>query len=472
MRNIPKCKDIIAMIDLKYSDNKIAKKTGAARKTVRKIRLRIAEDPSIVKNYFYLKDEEIYYKLFPLKKQMRKASEPDTEAAYVKNAKGKAKTSLYHDYVNECQEKGEEVLRYRTFCKRIQDKDDEYRVSTNKTIKPGDVAVTFWMKELIKYSDENGEVNTGKVFVGFLPYSGCLFMKIYKKDTKDEWIDGHVHMLEYFGGAPLEIITEKTKSSCSKGEVRAEYRELAAHYRVMLRFDDDFYNEEIQKTLVPVMEAFEEIPATFEAAEELVKRTLVQYMKSEIKPGKMRYESFTRSEQRCLQKLPKMRFEPIIRKDASIQSNCHIKFENGYYSVPCKYALQKNKTVQIEVSAGTVSIYRENELIAKHKRLKTGSRRYMTIPEHMPTPEQALSMEWNPERFLSWAGSVGPATKEVIRRVLASKPIVQQTYLHCRTILQFTAKYGKKALEDACMHLDSNSRVAVYKQIENYLKNN
>lgn len=472
MRNIPKCKDIIAMIDLKYSDNKISKETGAARKTVRKIRLRIAENPSVVRNYFYLKDEEIYYLLFPLKKQVRKAAEPDAEDAYVKNAKGRAKTSLYQDYVNECQAKEKEMIRYRTFCKRIQDMDEEYRVSANKTIKPGDIVVAFWMKEPIKFSDENGEVHTGKVFVGFLPYSSCLFMKLYEKDTKDTWIDGHVRMFEYFAGVPLAIITERTKSSCSKGEVRGEYRELIAHYRTVLRFDDSAYNEEIQNTMATIREAFDVVPETFEAAEKLVNGALAEYMKAEIATGKMRYELFTRSEQICLQKLPKTRFEPVIRKDALIQSNCHIKFENGYYSVPWKYATQKDKTVQVEVSAETVSIYHESELIAKHKRLKAGSKRYMTVSEHMPTPEQANSMEWNPERFLSWASSVGPATKDVIGMVLSSKPIVQQTYLHCRTILLFATEYGKPALEEACKHMNSESKVAAYKQIENYLRRN
>ena len=61
-----------------------------------------------------------------------------------------------------------------------------------------------------------------------------------------------------------------------------------------------------------------------------------------------------------------------------------------------------------------------------------------------------LYSEWNSERFLHWAGNIGPSTREVIEKNFASYRVEEQAYRGCLSLLKLADKYSTERLENAC----------------------
>ena len=62
----------------------------------------------------------------------------------------------------------------------------------------------------------------------------------------------------------------------------------------------------------------------------------------------------------------------------------------------------------------------------------------------MPKSHQA-HLEWTPSRLIHWAETVGTATAEVVRTILASKPHPEMGYRACLGILRLAKTYSNRA---------------------------
>ena len=66
----------------------------------------------------------------------------------------------------------------------------------------------------------------------------------------------------------------------------------------------------------------------------------------------------------------------------------------------------------------------------------------------MPKSHQA-HLEWTPSRLIHWGETIGKATAEVIRIILASKPHPEMGYRACLGILRLAKTYSNERLEAA-----------------------
>lgn len=474
MRRIPKCRDIIRLIAAGYSDKKISEMTGSTRKTISKFRKAFTDKKIDWPIDSHIDDQYIYYSLFPLKNYNTQKATPEIDSVYREVMGGKTRRVLYYEYREECEAKEIGFLQYQKFCRNIQNKENENKATADSSIKAGKRAYVLWLKEPLKYTDFDGVVYKGKVFLGILPYSQYVFAGLYQKDTKEAWIDAHVKMFKYLRGVPQELVAEKSKSTCFRDELQLGYKELVEYYSsyIILNKDNE-YPEEVEELIKLFAEEMEKgIFPSYEEAASFVKAVLDRYLKDCTSGKKNRAEMFRDGEQKSLLKLPAEEYVPIVRKEAQILFNSHIKYEGNYYSVPFQFTLLSDKKAQIEVSRKNVKIYYEGRLIAEHPRIEKGKGVYQTHLKDMPSEEEAKLMEWNPDRFLSWAGSFGPNTKKVIRRVLGSKDIVQRAYIHCKTILLMGDTYGVHEVEKACKEVLTSGKTIAYKNIENIIKRN
>ena len=71
-----------------------------------------------------------------------------------------------------------------------------------------------------------------------------------------------------------------------------------------------------------------------------------------------------------------------------------------------------------------------------------------TLHEHRPKSHQA-HLEWTPSRLIDWAGTVGPATAELMRIVLEGKPHPEMGYRACLGIMGLAKTYTAARLESA-----------------------
>jgi hypothetical protein len=95
-----------------------------------------------------------------------------------------------------------------------------------------------------------------------------------------------------------------------------------------------------------------------------------------------------------------------------------------------------------------VAVYYDNQRIVQHHRDRTLGG-YTTLPEHMP-PDHRFYAEWSPERFQSWARSLGAEVEALILKVLNSKTYAPQAFRSCLGILNLKRKYGPERLNKAC----------------------
>jgi len=76
---------------------------------------------------------------------------------------------------------------------------------------------------------------------------------------------------------------------------------------------------------------------------------------------------------------------------------------------------------------------------------------------------------WSPERFLRWAGEIGPETRRLIEAALASRTHPQQAYRSCLGILSLARRYTQERLEAACARA-LPAGIHTYKGLENILE--
>ncbi len=113
------------------------------------------------------------------------------------------------------------------------------------------------------------------------------------------------------------------------------------------------------------------------------------------------------------------------------------------------------------------------ELFHKGKRVASHARsflkgRFTTVNEHMPESHR-FHAEWSPERFLRWAGKIGPSTVAVIEAIFANRRHLEQGYRACLGILRLAKCYKASRLEAACRRAIA-LRAFSYTHIANILK--
>jgi transposase len=129
---------------------------------------------------------------------------------------------------------------------------------------------------------------------------------------------------------------------------------------------------------------------------------------------------------------------------AKVQLNYHIEVDRHYYSVP--YQLLHER-LDIRLTATIVEAFHKGGRVAAHVRshVKGG---YTTLPEHMP-PEHRFYAEWNPARFIQWAGKTGESTARLVETILATRPYPEQGYKACLGIINLTRDFEPARVEAA-----------------------
>jgi hypothetical protein len=131
--------------------------------------------------------------------------------------------------------------------------------------------------------------------------------------------------------------------------------------------------------------------------------------------------------------------------------NYHVELreDRHYYSVPHPLRRRDPPTrVKIVWDDRVVCLYWDNVRVAQHRRDRTPNG-YTTLAEHMPDRHRWYA-EWSPERFLSWAASMGSETKELIGKVLSAAAYPPQAFRSCLGILNLAQAHGSDRLNAAC----------------------
>lgn len=114
---------------------------------------------------------------------------------------GVTKSLLYEEYVEECIRSGNIYYQKTQFYDLFERSLKRKSFSEIIRHKPAEEAEVDWTGDPAQWTDpDTGEVVTGWLFVGVLPFSGYGYAEVFPDMKLSNWITAHVHMFEYFGG--------------------------------------------------------------------------------------------------------------------------------------------------------------------------------------------------------------------------------------------------------------------------------
>ena len=144
-----------------------------------------------------------------------------------------------------------------------------------------------------------------------------------------------------------------------------------------------------------------------------------------------------------LQPLPATRYVLAQWRLCRLNIDYHVIVERHAYSVPFQLLREQ---VEIRYTTTTVAVFFKGRRVSSHRRRYDGQP--STVAEHMPSAHRAHA-EWTPSRLIRWAEKVGPATGELVARILESRPHPEQGYKAVLGLMRLGRQYGNPRLDAA-----------------------
>lgn len=156
---------------------------------------------------------------------------------------------------------------------------------------------------------------------------------------------------------------------------------------------------------------------------------------------------FTTEELPLLRPLPAVAYE--IRDwvyGRKVARNSHITWAKNYYSVPYTHVGEK---VDVRFTDRMVEIYRDHQRLSSlHQLPATAVNQYATNDADLP-PGPGYQ-QWDQDRVRAWAARIGANTQEVVDRIFAAVPVVEQGLNPALAVLRLSRRYSHQRLEAAC----------------------
>jgi transposase len=320
-------------------------------------------------------------------------------------------------------------------------------------------------KLFIDYSDGlsivdavTGEIILTQLFLAVWGASNYTYAEAALSQTLPEWIGAHRRALEYFGCAPRVLVPDNLKSGVSRAckyepDLNPTYSDMAEHYGCAVlparpRKPRDKAKVEngvliAKRWILAVLRhrTFYSLAELNAAIRECLEHLNTRPLKKLKESRRELFETFDRPNALSLPPRP---YEYAEWYKARVQLNYHVEVDHHYYSVPHQLLHER---LDIRLTAAVVEAFHKGERVAAHARssVKNG---YTTLKEHMP-PSHRYYAEWNPARFIQWAGKTGEATARLVEEILANRPYPEQGYKACLGIINLTRDYEPVRIEAA-----------------------
>jgi hypothetical protein len=151
--------------------------------------------------------------------------------------------------------------------------------------------------------------------------------------------------------------------------------------------------------------------------------------------------------------------------DVGVAPDYLVDFDNRLYSVPSVLIGQR---VDIRATSTMVELFHKHERVASH--LRSYGRRNTTIvaPEHRPRSHREYGA-WPPERFVSWAKTIGPHVGSLIEAMLAADRHPELRYRSALGVIRLAKSYGNERADAACRRAMA-IRSPSYRSVQTILK--
>jgi len=475
-------REILRLYSMGLSQRSIAASCGCGKGTVQRTIAHAKEHGLVWPLPPEMTDERLK-QLFSALAGLKDAGYKEPDYEYVHQEMGKRGVTLsllWNEYCAGCRDGGDIPFMYTAFCDRYR----KYAVRNKATMhlehRPGEKMEVDWAGQTMAVTDNiTGEAIPAYLFVAVLPCSGYAYVEAFFSRNQESWIAAHVNAYQYFGGVTRILVPDNLKTGVERADwytpiINRCYHEMAEHYGTAViparvRKPKDKPTAEgtvgIVNTWILASLRSWKFFSLHELNESVWER-LAEFNRKPFqkKPGS-RLSVFLEEEQLHLQPLPDRPFELAEWKVCTVAYNYHVTADKMFYSVPHEFI---KREVNVRLTRGTVEVFHGGTRIASHVRKLGHPGQYATLPEHMPE-DHLKYIQWNAERFLSWAKAIGENTVAVTKAILASRKIEQQAYRTCMALLKLAEKYTPTRLESACKRALSYSPSPGFKSIQTIL---
>lgn len=426
-------------------------------------------------------DGELQSILFPEKNVSSSRRIPDCEYVHKELAKsGVTLSLLWAEYCEQCKQSGDIPLMYTQFCRYYRKFANTTKATMHIHRKPGEQLEVDWAGQTAAIVDNlTGEIIPAYVFVGALSCSQYAYVEAFLSMNMESWIAAHVNMYQYFGGVTRILVPDNLKTGVERTSwytpvINKTYHEMAEHYGTAViparvRAPKDKPNAEGTVGIISTWIVAALRNQQFFSIRELnleVRRKLEEYNNKPFqKKEGCRTSVFLGEEKSMLIPLPAAPYELATWKVATVQYNYCISVDKMHYSVPYEYIKHK---VDVRITHKIIEVFFNNNRIASHPRLHGNPGQYSIMEEHMPEDHKKYG-EWNGERFIKWADNIGPNTVTIIKGILSSHKLEQQSYKSCMALLKLGDKYSVIRLEAACKKALTYSQKPGFQNIKTLL---
>jgi len=223
-----------------------------------------------------------------------------------------------------------------------------------------------------------GNLKKRPFFVMSLPYSDAFYVQVFESECTESFWEGHVRAFGFFGAVPVRISYDNSKVAVAQ-MLRGRARKLtdgflqlqshylfAEHFCLAARGNEKGVVEGMVRYsranfLVPVpqVRSLDELNARLE-------QSCREDLKRRLRGQGQTKEALLAEELGVMRELPAVAFE-ACRVQATRASNLSlVRFGGNDYSVPVRCA---HREVVVKGNCEQVRIYRDEELIAEHRRL-------------------------------------------------------------------------------------------------------
>lgn len=447
----------------------ISQSTGVARNTVKKYLYRYVLSEKTIEQIEAMSDAQMSG-LFLIKGRMEVVNKrlSDIEpllplyAAMLKK-RGVTKGMVHAKYLLEYPD----GYKSSSFLEKINQFMQVGKPSMKMTHKAGDkLFVDFTGQKLQLVDALTGEINEIEVFVAILGCSQLTFVMAVRSQCKEDFILGCERALHFFGGVPQAIVPDNLKSVVTKAskyeaQLNDNFAAFAEHYHTF-GFPTRTYKPKDKALVEGAVKII--YKTIFSKIDQNVYHTLDQINKDILihleihNNAKLTGENYSRRQQfaeleaQTLQPLNPYLFELMTTQLSTVNKYGHVllSVDKRYYSVPFKLI---GKRLKIKYSSTKIEVYEQDEVVAVHDRFFGKGLKYITIQDHLATQHKYLA-EWNPQKFMATASSIGEAVAQYIAKILAREMYPEQSYKSCSGVLSFAKRVGNARLINACKRAD------------------
>ena len=319
---------------------------------------------------------------------------------------------------------------------------------------PGDEAQVDFGYAGLMYDPATGTTRRAWAFVMTLSFSRHQYVEFVFDQEVGTWLRCHRSAFEWFGGVPRRVVLDNLKAAIIRHAlhnpvVQRAYREFAEHYGFLIspcRPRTPRHKGKVENGVHYVKRnflagrAFADIHDANRKVQVWCMQTagLREHGTTKQQPLKR----FDEAESSALLALPASPYEVSVWKKAKLHADCHVVFESSFYSAPHRLI---GKSLWVR-AAGGVTIYHELDVVAVHPRASRRGQR-LTINDHYP-PAKMAGLMASPAWCVKRAAEIGPATSELIGRLLDERPL--DRLRTAQGILRLADKFSARRLEAAC----------------------